>query len=76
MSHHDDMTKGDTLILWNDHRVTCAGKPYTDNSEFAPRLMVRVCFQMSFGQMEMAINVQSIVRNEGKPLVDLPLFKP
>lgn len=74
MIRHDDMTIGDTLILWNGHRVTCAGKPYVEDSGFIPRTMVVIRFEGQAGMMEMSVNVDSVVSIEGKA-VQMSMFE-
>lgn len=66
MIRHDDMTKGDTLILWNGHRVTYTGQSYVDAAGFTPRTMVVIRFEGQVGMMEMSVNVDSVVSIEGK----------
>jgi len=66
MIRHDDMTKGDTLILWNGHRVTYTGQSYIDAAGFEPRTMVGIRFTSEVGEIEMSIDVRSVVGIEGK----------
>lgn len=64
---------GDTLVLWNDSRVTAIGKPYVETSGLAPRTMIHIRFMISQGEMEMSVNVDSVVAIEGRE-IQLELF--